>query len=160
LSVTLNSRKRDIQQRTRDKAARDILARARPTTWGCHSVTRDTTSRDVTQPRDSDTPTLALRGVTITLPSRNSEARRLAADPRFAAIVAGLPSDPFGDPHPDPETLQADAERAELQRQAAQRTIDRAEAGHEVDPTHLAWCRDVVATIAPLQRPLGTGEPA
>ena len=159
MSVTRNTRKRDIRKQRRDKAERDILARARP--FGeCHGVTRDTATRDVTTPRDSDTHPLALLGVTITLGSAASDARRLAADPRFAAIVAGLPADPFGDPHPPVDVLRRDAERAELMRQAAVRAIERAASGQDVDPLHLQWCRDIVAGIPPLQRPLGSGEAA
>lgn len=51
-------------------------------------------------------------------------------------------------------------ERDELLRAAYQRAIDRAAQGQYVNPAHLAEARAWVAAHAPLNRPLGTGEPA
>ena len=85
---------RDTKQAERDISDRDSLARARLPPEGlsrCHAVT----DRDVTDgERDSDIATLKLRNVTITpapaVTDRKAEDReRLAADPRFAAWVAG-----------------------------------------------------------------------
>lgn len=66
-------------------------------------------------------------------------------------------------PGPDAGSTAAErraAEQRELQRMAAQRVIDSAEAGRCVDPHSLEWARGVVKTTAPLGRELGTGEPA
>ena len=89
-----------------------------------------------------------------------SHREQMITDPRFSAIAAGLSREPFADPHPDPHTLAADAERAEMHRSAAAAAIARHQAGQFVDPVHLEWCRAIVATFKPLQRPLGTGAPA
>lgn len=54
---------------------------------------------------------------------------------------------------------QAIAERNELTRQAAQRTLDRVARGESVDADHVQWCRDFVAQVKPLGRPLSDGQP-
>jgi hypothetical protein len=60
----------------------------------------------------------------------------------------------------DPVALRALAERREMLRRVYVTTIERADAGMKVDPTHLALARSFVAANAPLDDPLGTGEPA
>lgn len=53
------------------------------------------------------------------------------------------------------------AERRELMRIAAARTVHNVEMGRMVcDAHHLQWARDFIAMNPPLGRPLGTGEPA
>lgn len=50
------------------------------------------------------------------------------------------------------------AEKDELFRIAAQRTVDDAAAGRKVDPHWLKQARGIVARVKPLGRPLSTGE--
>lgn len=152
------------QRRNSVTQDRDTLARARPSLRkGCHVVTCDT--HGVTHAdRDSDTrpqgPVVTITPGSSVGEKSRAHAAELLKDPRFASIAAGLSREPFSDPHPNPQTLAADAERAELHRSAAAAAIARHQAGQFVDPVHLEWCRAIVATFKPLQRPLGTGAPA
>lgn len=144
---------------------RDISSRARTPLRGksrCHAVTAE---RDVTGGgRDSDTPPLALRGVTIT-PGTAAErsrdhAAQLAADPRFASIRAGLALDPFADPQPDLAAIRRQEERTELMRTTKLALIKRAAAAAGVPVEDLIGAVEFVLAHPPLQRPLGTGEAA
>lgn len=56
-----------------------------------------------------------------------------------------------------PGTARILAERQELIRMCAARVIADHEAGRGDDPERLKWARGVVATIKPLNRPLGDG---
>lgn len=157
-------RKRDAQQLVRDKAVRDI-SRARTPLFhrGCHGVTRDTSNRDVTSDRDSDTPGLEGRGVTITLASAAFEARtaahkaKLAADPRFAGWLGLMTQD---DPPPDLAAIARQEERTELMRRAKYAFLCWAQDNPAADPFDVQAARDFLAAHPPLARPLGTGEPS
>lgn len=82
---------------------------------------------------------------------------KLAADPRFAAWLGLVTQD---DPPPDPAATTRREERDELMRRACLSHLEMAARGlATADPVHTQWCRDFVATTAPLGRPLGTGEP-
>jgi hypothetical protein len=73
---------------------RDTLARARPSYGGDVTLSRrDTRVRDVTVDRDSDSPSLELRTVTITVSDQGLKSK-LMKDPRFAAWIAGQPEQP------------------------------------------------------------------
>lgn len=50
-------------------------------------------------------------------------------------------------------------EQRELMRIAAQRVVSDSALGISVDRFRLAWAHQVVRSIPPLGRPLGTGEP-
>lgn len=50
-------------------------------------------------------------------------------------------------------------EHRELMRIAAQRVVNDHALGIEVDRFRLEWARQIVRSIPPLGRPLGTGEP-
>lgn len=58
-----------------------------------------------------------------------------------------------------PGIRQQQEERRELMRVAAQSALDRSQGGKTLDPDARAWALHWAA-IAPLQRPLTTGEPA
>lgn len=60
----------------------------------------------------------------------------------------------------EPLLLPACPEKRELIRIAAQRIVDSAKAGRAFDEHALAWAQFFVAHNPPLQRQLGTGEPA
>lgn len=157
---------RDTQNEKRDIRERDTLARARPLRGNVTVSQRDTSGRDVTSHRDSDTPPASLRGVTITLSGGGaSHAERtaahrakLATDPRFAGWI-NLMSDGDPDPAIGLEVLRRREEQDELKRAAYQRAIDRHEQGQHVDPEHLAEARAFCDAHPRLQRALGTGEP-
>lgn len=66
---------------------------------------------------------------------------------------------------PGPETPDLIAslaieERVELIRLCAARILDNAQCGRVQDPYSLAWAQQVVATVKPLARHIGTGVPA
>lgn len=83
---------------------------------------------------------------------------KLAEDPRFAGWLNLLAKD---DPQPDPAATARREERDELMRRACLAHLEMADRGlANGDPVHTQWCRDFVASTAPLGRPLGTGEPA
>lgn len=88
-----------------------------------------------------------------------AHAAKLATDPRFAGWV-GLMAD--GDP--DPAIGQAAQrladERRELMRRAKYAFLCHAQDNPEADPAEIAEARQFLADHPPLQRPLGTGEPA
>lgn len=78
----------------------------------------------------------------------------------FAAALA-LMAD--GDTQPDQAAERRQEERDELMRRACLSALQRAENNPHpelLDQAYLAWARDFVATHPPLQRPLGTWEPA
>lgn len=51
-------------------------------------------------------------------------------------------------------------EQRELMRIAAQRVLDDHACGRKLRPEALDWAGQIVATVKPLGRPLGTGEPS
>lgn len=59
-----------------------------------------------------------------------------------------------------PAVAHAMAERNELMRMAVQRAVTAADNGAPHDPVYIAWARQFVANVKPLNRPLGTGEPS
>jgi len=146
----------------RDTSERDTLACARPPYGGmsrCHAVT--VTGRDVTENRDSSPcgRTITVGGIeekqAPTEGSASHEDRqaahraKLAADPRFAAWVAG---------DDDAGRERRAEERRELMRIAAQQVIDEAALG-PVDPHRLAWAQQIVATHKPPAFPHPSTEP-
>lgn len=88
-----------------------------------------------------------------------AHAARLATDPRFAGWLGLMAQD---DPAPAiAEAAQRRiAEQLELTRRAKYSFLLWAQDNQETDPAAIAEARQFLADHPPLQRPLGTGEPA
>lgn len=140
---------------------RDTLARARPSYGGdVPSVPRDnaggTRDREAGQgqPYAYATGRPSPFGATENCRTREGQKQRFAADPRFAAWVAGMPA-----AEPSAADVRRFEEQRELKRIAYQRVVDDHEAGRAVDPITLQCARLFLRTTPPLGRALGTGEP-
>lgn len=154
------------QRRNTVTNRRDSLARARPLR-GIPLSRHGTVT--VTVPlggRDSDRAPLRSDPVTITPGNAlgfeektAAHKAKLATDPRFAGWLGLMTQD-----DPDPAIGQAAQrladERRELMRRAKYAFLCHAQDNPEADPAEIAEARQFLADHPPLQRPLGTGEPA
>lgn len=120
----------------------------------------------MTERRDSDTPPLALRDVTITQAVPLSVDQKTAAhkaklreDPRFAGWL-GLMTQDDPDPAIGAEAQRRADEQLDLTRRAKYSFLLWAKDNPETDPKAIAEARQFLADHPPLQRPLGDGSPA
>jgi len=146
---------------------RDIASRARTPLRGMSRLSR-VTDAGVTEVvgRDSDRAPLRSDPVPITPGTAQgieektrAHKAKLAQDPRFAGWLGLMAAD-----DPDPsigEAAQRRAEeRLELTRRAKYSFLLWAQDNPETDPAAIAEARQFLADHPPLQRALGTGEPA
>lgn len=77
--------------------------------------------------------------------------------PAFDEALALLTQD--DPPPPSAEDIRRREDRTELTRRAKASFLGWAENSPEADPLEVQAARDFLAATAPLQRPLGTGEP-